>query len=189
MLSSKPESDLEFPSESQRSTDELFTWDEVKEIMDKQIKRRAEYVTSVIQAMREHFGEEALDVAAEAIYQIGYQKGIARSELVADQGEDTDLESLSELIGHKMSRLYLGTTTEVDGDALTVRETYCPLPVYWKSIGMADDEIVRFCKIFDQVDRGMVEGYNSEFTTDLGGAEELALQGYCQMVVRRKTAK
>jgi hypothetical protein len=116
-------------------------------------------------------------------------KGVARSELIRGQGEDNDLESLSKLIGHKMSTLYLGTTTEVDGDQLTVRETYCPLPVYWKSIGMADVEIVRFCKIFDQVDKGMIEGYNSEFTTDLGGAEELALQGYCQMVVRRKPAR
>ena len=177
---------LEFPTESHRSTDELFTWDEVREIMDKQIMRRAEYVTSVILAMRERFGEEALDVAAEAIYQIGYRKGEARAELVGQTGETNDLESLSELIAHKMSQLYLGTTTEVEGDELRVNETYCPLPVYWKSIGMADDEIVRFCKIFDQVDKGMIEGYNPDFIPVLGGAEELASQGYCQMVVRRK---
>jgi hypothetical protein len=177
---------LEFPAESNRSTDETFTWAEVKEIMDKQIMRRAEYVTSVIEAMREHFGEEALEVAAEAIYQIGYQKGVARSELVLSEGRANDLESLSELIAHKMSRLYLGTTTEVSGDELRVKETYCPLPVYWKSIGMPDEEIVRFCKIFDQVDKGMIEGYNRDFITELSGAEELALQGYCQMVVRQK---
>jgi hypothetical protein len=177
---------LDFPSESHRSTDETFTWEEVKEIMDKQIMRRAEYVTSVIQAMRERFGEEALDVAAEAIYQIGYKKGFARSELVLSQGQTNDLESLSELIGHKMSKLYLGTTTEVSGDELRVKETYCPLPVYWKSTGMPDDEIVRFCKIFDQVDKGMIEGYNQDLVTELSGAEELALQGYCQMVVRQK---
>jgi hypothetical protein len=85
-----------------------------------------------------------------------------------------------------MSRLYLGTTAEVSGNELKVKETYCPLPVYWKSIGMPDDEIVRFCKIFDQVDKGMIEGYNRDFTTELSGAEELALQGYCQMVVRQK---
>ena len=177
---------LEFPLESHRSTDETFSWGEVREIMDKQIMRRAEYVTTVIQAMRERFGEEALDVAVEAIYQIGYQKGVARSELVRSQGETNDLESLSELIAHKMSRLYLGTSTEVSGNELKVKETYCPLPVYWKSIGMPDDEIVRFCKIFDQVDKGMIEGYNHDFTTELSGAEELALQGYCQMVVRQK---
>ena len=186
MLSSESESGLEFPSGSHRSTDELFTWDQVKEIMDKQIMRRAEYVTSVILAMRDRFGEEALDVAAEAIYQIGYRKGEARAELVREQGEANDLESLSELIGHKMSRLYLGTTTEVEGDELRVNETYCPLPVYWKSIGMADEEVVRFCRIFDQVDKGMIEGYNPDFIPVLGGAEELASQGYCQMVVQRK---
>jgi hypothetical protein len=186
MAAHEQNSSLEFPSQSHRSTDQSFTWDEVKAIMDKEIKRRAEYVTSVIMAMRERFGEEALDIAAEAIYQIGYKKGKARSELVLEQGEDNDLESLSSLIAHKMSTLYLGTTTEVVGDELTVKETYCPLPVYWKSLGLADEEIVRFCKIFDQVDKGMVEGYNSDFTTDLSGAEELALQGYCQMVVRKK---
>ena len=186
MPSSDPKQLLEFPTESHQSTEETFTWDDVKEIMDKQIKRRAEYVTSVILAMRERFGEEALDVAAQAIYQIGYKKGVDRSELVLAQGEENDLESLSSLIAHKMSRLYLGTTTEVSGNELRVKETYCPLPVYWKSMGMADDEIVRFCKIFDQVDKGMIEGYNGDFTTDLSGAEELAIQGYCQMVVRQK---
>lgn len=186
MVSPEPNQGLEFPSQSHRSTDQTFTWDEVKAIMDKEIKRRAEYVTSVIMAMRERYGEDALDIAAEAIYQIGYEKGKARSELVLEQGEENDLESLSTLIAHKMSTLYLGTTTVVDGDELRVKETYCPLPVYWKSMGMADEEIVRFCKIFDQVDKGMVEGYNDDFTTDLSGAGELALQGYCQMVVREK---
>ena len=185
---SVPESNksLEFPLQSHCSSDETFTWDEVKAIMDKEIKRRAEYVTSVIMAMRSRYGEEALEIAAEAIYQIGYQKGKARSETVLEQGEKNDLESLSELIAHKMSRLYLGTTTEIQQDRLMVKETYCPLPVYWKSIGMPDEDVVRFCKIFDQVDKGMVEGYNSDFTTDLSGAEELALQGFCQMVVRKK---
>lgn len=186
MSSIESKQELTFPAESHHSTDETFAWEEVKEIMDKQIMRRAEYMTSVIQAMRERFGEEALEVAAEAIYQIGYQKGVARSEFVLEQGQSNDLDSLSELIAHKMSRLYLGTTTEVSGNELKVKETYCPLPVYWKSIGMPDDEIVRFCKIFDQVDKGMIEGYNSDFTTELSGAEELAQQGFCQMVVRQK---
>ena len=92
-----------------------------------------------------------------------------------------------ELVAHKMARLYLGTKAEMKLGALTVRETYCPLPVYWKSIGMSDTDTVRYCKIFDQVDKGMVEGYNPLLTADLGGAEELARLGYCQMVVREKT--
>jgi hypothetical protein len=179
-------SELKFPTRSDRSTDKLFTWDEVREILDKQIMRRAEYVTAVVQAMRKRFGEEAYEIASEAIYQIGYRKGQARSAMVQEQGQEIDLESLSELIGHEMSRLYLGNTIEVQQDQLTVRETYCPLPVYWKSIGFSDTEIVRLCRVFDQVDKGMVEGYNPDFTTELGGAEQLALQGYCQMVVRRK---
>jgi hypothetical protein len=180
---------MEFPMHSHRSTDESFTWTEVKAIMDKEIKRRAEYVTAVIIAMRDRFGEEALDIAAEAIYQIGYQKGQARSEQVLEEGQANDLESLSELIAHRMSRLYLGTTTSIEGGQLQVKETYCPLPVYWKSIGMSDEEVVQFCHIFDQVDKGMVEGYNPDLTTDLSGAEELAEKGYCQMVVRPKAGK
>lgn len=184
--SSSP-SELQFPRQSGRKTDDVFTWDEVKAIMDKEIMRRAEYVTNVVQAMRERFGEEALQVAADAIYQIGFRKGKARSQLVQEQGKETDLESLSELVAHKMARLYLGTSAEIHLGKLTVRETYCPLPVYWKSIGMSNGEAVRFCKIFDQVDKGMVEGYNDDFTADLGGAEELATLGYCQMVVRKKS--
>ena len=178
---------LVFPAQSGRSTDDVFTWDEVKAIMDKEIMRRAEYVTGVVEAMRERFGDEALEIAAQAIYQIGYRKGKARSELVQAEGKANDLPSLSELVAHKMARLYLGTTAEMKLGALTVRETYCPLPVYWKSIGMSDAETVRYCKIFDQVDKGMVEGYNPLLTADLGGAEELARLGYCQMVVRERS--
>ena len=148
---------MDFPKQSHRTTDETFTWEEVKAIMDKEIMRRAEYVTAVIQSMRERFGEEALEVAAEAIYQIGYKKGKARSELVIDHGQDNDLESLSEFVAHKMARIYLGTTAEVEGNQMRVSETYCPLPVFWRSIGMSDDEVVRFCKIFDQVD---YQGYH-----------------------------
>lgn len=185
-MTKKSDSILIFPEKSHRNSDQSFTWDEVKTIMDKEIKRRTEYVTAVVLAMQDEFGDKALDVAAKAIYQIGYKKGKARSEAVLEEGRDNDLESLSNLIAHKMSKLYLGTTTNVEGDELTVRETYCPLPVYWQSIGMSDADVVKFCKIFDQVDKGMVEGYNSKYTTDLGGAEELALTGFCQMVVRKK---
>jgi hypothetical protein len=186
MTSKQQPVELHFPTKSDQSTDETFTWSEVKEIMDKQIMRRAEYVTAVVEAMKERFGEEAYDVAARAIYQIGYTKGKTRAELVRGQGQENDLESLSELIAHKMARLYLGTKTEIIDNELKVRETYCPLPVYWKSLGFSDTEIIRYCRIFDQVDKGMVEGYNPELNTELGGAEQLAAQGYCQMVVRRE---
>lgn len=186
MISKPQPAELDFPTDSNLTTDKTFSWDEVKEIMDKQIMRRAEYVTAVIEAMRERFGEVAYDVAARAIYQIGHTKGKSRAELVRRQGQENDLENLSELIGHEMARLYLGTKTELGDDELLVRETYCPLPVYWKSIGFSDLEIVRFCKIFDQVDKGMAEGYNSDFSTELGGAEQLAKKGYCQMIIRRK---
>jgi hypothetical protein len=189
MSETKGASSLQFPRQSHQASDQTFTWDEVKAIMDKEIMRRAEYVTNIVLAMKERFGEEALDVAADAIYQIGHRKGKARSELVQGQGKQTDLASLSELIAHKMARLYLGTTTEMKMGELTVRETYCPLPVYWKSAGMSDADTVRFCKIFDQVDKGMVEGYNPAFEAELGGAEGLARLGYCQMIVRHKQPK
>lgn len=179
-------STLQFPTRSHRSTDAVFTWDEVKAIMDKEIKRRAEYVTTIVLAMRERFGDEAYDIAAQAIYQIGYRKGQARSALVQAQGQTNDLESLAALIAHQTAQLYLGTTAELKAGELTVCETYCPLPVYWQSIGLSDTETVRFCRIFDQVDKGMVEGYNGNFTAELGGAEELASKGFCHMLVRRR---
>jgi ribonucleotide reductase alpha subunit len=179
-------STMDFPEKSDRNTEKLYAWDEVRQMLDKQIKRRAEYVTAVIEAMVERFGEEAYDVASQAIYQIGYRKGKARSEYVREQGEEPSLQNLAELIAHEMSRLYLGTTTEVGSDELVVRETYCPLPAYWKSAGLSDSQIVRYCRIFDQVDKGMIEGYNDQFEPKLGGAEQLAAQGYCQMVVLKK---
>ena len=186
MTETDAEFKMEFPTQSHTSSDETFTWEEVRAIMDKEIKRRGEYVTAIVLAMKERYGEEALDVAARAIYQIGYKKGKARSEMVREQGREPDLESLSELVAHRMAKLYLGTEVQVEAQRMTATETYCPLPAFWKSIGFPDDEVLRFCRMFDQVDKGMVEGYNGDYTTDLGGAAELAQRGYCQMIVRKK---
>jgi hypothetical protein len=189
MASEEGGTGLHFPERSQVTSDETFTWEEVRGIMDKEIKRRAEYVTAVVQAMRERYGDEVLDIAGQAIYQIGYRKGTARAEMARGQGQQNDLHSLSELVAHRTARLYLGTTVEVEAERMTSTETYCPMPAYWKSIGFSDTEVRRFCWMFDQVDRGMVEGYNPEFTADLGGAEQLAQHGYCQMIVRKKQAE
>jgi hypothetical protein len=180
---------MHFPERSHVNSDETFTWEEVRAIMDKEIKRRGEYVTAIVQAMRDRFGDGVLDIAGQAIYQIGYQKGKARSEMARGQGQQNDLQSLSELVAHRTAKLYLGTRVEVEAERMTSTETYCPMPAYWKSIGFTDTEVRRFCWMFDQVDRGMVEGYNPEFTADLGGAEQLAQHGYCQMIVRKKQAE
>lgn len=189
MATAEGRSEMRFPDRSHVTSDEMFSWEEVRAIMDKEIKRRGEYVTAIVQAMREHFGDGAFDIAVRAIYQIGYNKGKARSELMRQQGRPTDLHSLSELVAHRTAKLYLGTTVEVEPDRMTSTETYCPMPAYWKSIGLEDIEVRRFCWMFDQVDRGMVEGYNPDYTADLGGAEQLAQHGYCQMIVRKKDAE
>lgn len=189
MAGEEGESGMHFPERSHVTSDETFTWEEVRAIMDKEIKRRGEYVTAIVQAMRDRFGDGVLDIADRAIYQIGFQKGKTRSETAREQGQQNDLQSLSELVAHRTAKLYLGTKVEVEEERMTSSETYCPLPAYWKSIGFTDTEVRRFCWMFDQVDRGMVEGYNPEFTADLGGAEQLAQHGYCQMIVRKKQAE
>jgi hypothetical protein len=189
MASEEGGSGLHFPERSHVTSDETFTWEEVRAIMDKEIKRRGEYVTAVVQAMRERFGDEALEIASRAIYQIGFEKGKARSELMRQEGRANDLQSLAELVAHRTAKLYLGTKVAVEPERMTSTETYCPLPAYWKSIGFTDIEVRRFCWMFDQVDQGMVEGYNPDYTADLGGAEQLAEHGYCQMIVRKKQAE
>jgi hypothetical protein len=49
---------------------------------------------------------------------------------------------------------------------------------------MSDPDTVRFCRIFDQFDTGMVDGYNPAFEAELGGAEGLATLGHCQTRLR-----
>jgi hypothetical protein len=70
---------------------------------------------------------------------------------------------------------------------MTVTEDYCPLPRKWKEMGLADDQIVSFCILFDQVDKGMVEGYNLAYVACLSGCRDLAETGRCRMVIRRNT--
>lgn len=177
---------MEFPTQSDAITDDVFTWPEVKALLDKEHTRRAEYVTRILMALRERFGDEVIEIARKTIYQIGYEKGQARAALVTQQGDDKDLTSLANLVAHKISRLYYGTTTRVNGDELTVRETYCPLPRKWQEMGLPDHQVVELCLLFDQVDRGMVEGYNSDFVAELSGCKSVAEAGFCQMTVRKR---
>ncbi len=178
--------EMEFPAQSDATTDALFTWPEVKTLLDKEHTRRAEYVTRILMALRERFGEEVMDIARKTIYQMGYEKGRARAAHVTQQGDGRDLVSLANLVAHRISRLYYGTTARVSGEELTMRETYCPLPRKWQEMGLPDDQVIELCLLFDQVDRGMVEGYNSDFVTELSGCEKLSEVGFCQMTVRKK---
>ncbi len=182
-------SQMLFPTQSDAATDALFTWAEVKALLDKEHTRRAEYVTRILMALRERFGDEVLVVARQTIYRLGYEKGQARAAQTTRQGGEKDLASLANLIAHKISRLYYGTTTRVEGDALTVRETFCPLPKKWQEMGFSDDEVVQLCLLFDQVDCGMVEGYDPSLAAEVTGCRSLAELGYCQMVVKKKSEK
>jgi hypothetical protein len=179
-------STLEFPTDSGKTTGELFTWQEVKALLDKETMRRAEYVSRLLLALKEHFGDEVMHIARQVIYDMGYEKGQLRARMVAEQGEEKSLESLADLVAHKIARLYYGTTPLLSEDQLVIRETYCALPLKWKDMGMPDDQLVEFCLLFDQIDRGMVEGYNPDFAAELTGCRSLAERGYCQMVVRKR---
>lgn len=179
-------STMEFPEKSQRTTDEKFTWDEVKALLDKEFMRRGEYVARILTALKEKFGDEVFDIAKKVIYDIGYKKGKARAEKVKANNEEPTLEKLSKLIDHKISHLYFGTTPELIEGKLTIREYYCPLPRKWKEMGFSDEEIVNFCLIFDQVDRGMAEGYNENFKAELSGCKSLSEKGCCQTIISKK---
>jgi len=186
MTEKYPQSTMTFPDRSHRSTDKLFTWDEVRALMDKETMRRAEYVARILEALREEYGDQVLSIAKKAIYKIGYEKGDKRAKLVEEQGKTNDLDSLANLVSHDMSQLYLGNEVEVGENRMVVRETYCPLPRKWKEMGFPDDQIVNYCLLFDQVDKGMVEGYNPKFEAMLSGCKDLARIGFCQMVVQIK---
>jgi hypothetical protein len=179
-------STMEFPERSHSTTDKLFTWDEVRALLDKESMRRAEYLARILESLRKHYGDQVLEIASRVIYDLGYEKGQARARLVQQAGDETDLPSLAKLVSHDMARLYLGNSADVTADPMLIRETYCPLPRKWREIGMDDETIVAYCHLFDQVDKGMVEGYNPSFEAALSGCTGLAQNGFCQMVVRKK---
>lgn len=186
MSNQRNPSTLTFPENSQKTTDKQFTWEEVRALLDKESMRRAEYIATILEALKEKYGEEVMTIAAKAIYNIGYEKGKMRAELVKESKKENDLPSLAKLVSHEMAQLYLGNSVEVGEDQMTVRETYCPLPRRWKEMMLDDEEIIGYCRLFDQVDRGMAEGYNPEFVAELSGCWKLAETGFCQMVIRRK---
>jgi hypothetical protein len=186
MLTTDNKSTMSFPERSKCTTEQVFTWDEVRELLDKEVMRRAEYIARILETLQEKFGAEVLEIAAKVIYDIGYEKGEMRARLVNEKGQDNDLTCLAQLISHKMSQLYLGNSVEIDGIGLSVREDYCPLPRKWKQMGLPDAKIISYCLLFDQVDKGMVEGFNHEFEAELSGCKGLAENGFCEMIIRAK---
>ncbi len=177
---------MQIPDKSTSTTDKLFTWDEVRQLLDKESMRRAEYISRILEALREKYGDEVIDIAARVIYDLGHEKGVLRARLMQEKGQPNDLPNLANLISHEIARLYLGNTVDVSEDELVVRENYCPLIKKWNDMGLPDDKIVAYCALFDQVDKGMVEGYNPDFVADLTGCLGLANKGYCGMVVRMR---
>ena len=186
MATSNNEMEMEFPERSKNTTDRLFTWEEVRGFLDKETTRRSEYIARILDALSDRFGEEVMDIAAKVIYNIGYEKGVMRSKMVKEDNQQNDLPSLANLISHTTAQLYLGNQVEMRKDTMIIEEDYCPHPKKWKEMGFPLDKIVRYCLLFDQVDKGMIEGYNENFEAELTGCMNLGRNGVCQMLVRKK---
>ena len=185
----KPNNEMEFPARSANTTDRLFTWEEVRGFLDKETTRRSEYIARILEALREKFGEEVMDIAGKAIYNIGYEKGLMRARMVKESQQENDLSSLARLISHTTAKLYLGNQVEVNNDSMIVTEDYCPHPKKWQEMGLPLDKIVKYCLLFDQVDKGMIEGYTEKFEAELSGCWTPGKNGVCQMYVRNKRSE
>lgn len=181
--------EMEFPARSASTTDQMFTWEEVRGFLDKETTRRSEYIARILEALRARFGDEVMEIASKAIYNIGYEKGAMRAKLVKEKQQANDLESLSKLISHTTAKLYLGNKVEVQDDRMVVTEDYCPHPKKWREMGFPLSKIVEYCLLFDQVDKGMIEGYNGNFEAELTGCWNLGRTGVCQMYVKCKEAR
>jgi hypothetical protein len=177
---------MEFPENSKVSTEKQFTWDEVRTLLDKEAMRRAEYIARLLLRLSSLYGEEVFEIAKREIYQIGFEKGQGRAKSLIKEGRENNLSNLAGLVSHEIAQLYLGNSVTVDDERMTVIENYCPLPRKWKEMGLDDGQIIELCLIFDQVDKGMVEGYNNSFEASLTGCHGLHEKGLCQMVICRK---
>jgi hypothetical protein len=56
-------------------------------------------------------------------------------------------------------------------------------------MGFSPEKIVKYCLLFDQVDKGMIEGYNKDFVAELNGCKNLGQKGVCQMFVHKKRSE
>ena len=179
----------EYPRQSKNTTERQFSWDEVRALLDKEAMRRAEYIVRILEALQAKFGDEVMAIASKVIYELGFEKGTKRAQLMEQNGQPNDMPNLAKLVSHEIAQIYLGNSAVVNGDELIIREDYCPLIVKWNDMGFPDEKIVNYCTLFDQVDKGMVEGYNNDFRAELTGCAGLKGKGYCGMLVRRKSQK
>jgi len=174
---------MEFPERSKKTTDDTFTWDEVRKYLDEGYMDRAKYVARILLALSQKYGDEVFDVAKETIYEIGYEKGQEHAATT----EEKSLEHLLKFYSDKVHGLYFGYFAELSGDKIVRRTDHCPMPRQWKQMGMTDDEIVLFCSIFDYLRPGIVEGYGEQYSCENTGCRTLAEKGYCQMIITKKS--
>ncbi len=176
-----------YPRQSKNTTVRQFSWDEVRSLLDKEAMRRAEYIARILEALQAKFGDEVMAIASKVIYDLGFEKGSIRAQLMEQNGQPNDMTNLANLVSHEIAQIYLGNSAVVNGEELIIQEDYCPLIVKWSDMGFPEEKIVNYCTLFDQVDKGMVEGYNNDFRAELTGCAGLTGKGYCGMLVRRKS--
>ncbi len=173
---------MEFPAKSSHTTHKTFTFEELRAVLDRMNFSRAESVTMIVMRMRERFGEEAVEVAKQAIYDIGYKAGQAMAANAKDKELGTFLDGF---LGDEIEQLYWGWTLEQKSDqAIVGHVEHCPLPRKWKQMGLSDQQMIELCGIFDYVDKGITAGFNEALEIENSGVSTLSSAGYCRMAMR-----
>jgi len=171
-----------FPEKSKKTTDETFTFEEIRGLMDGLIFGRAEYVAELLISLKKRFGDEVFEIAKKTIYDIGYKRG----QLIPPGAKGKDLASfLTGLAGSKFDKLYWGLTIDEQTDeSITCHVEHCPLPRKWKQMGLSNDEMVEMCTIFDYIDKGLAAGYHEDIEMENTGVKTLGTEGYCRLTIR-----
>ncbi len=174
---------LNFPKKSGQETEEKFSLDEIREEMDRAIMARGEFLAEILLRLKKIYGQNVVDVAREAIYDIGYRKG----KKIASRVTENTIENFSKEFSSRLDGLYWGFFAEKKGDSLDTYVEYCPLSRKWEEMGLSDDQIVELCDMSDAIDKGVIDGYNDKYTAENSGCRTLAETGCCRMMVVRKS--
>ena len=182
MTKSNEHHTLRFPKKSRQDTDLRFTLDEIREEMDRAIMARGEFLAEILLRLKKIYGDNVINVATEAIYDIGYRKG----KKIASRVPENTLENFPKEFSNRLDGLYWGFFAEKKGDTLDTYLEYCPLSRKWEEMGLSDAQIIELCTMSDTIDKGVIDGYNDKYTAVNSGCRTLAETGCCRMLIKHK---
>lgn len=138
--------------------DQVFTRDEVRDIVDKMARTLALLYHFISSEVVAEFGEQGEEAVRRAIQQYGDARGKKIREEVLARGLPLTVENLSRFYDLPLPLAWVSEKLRTEENCLEKKVTYCPFAAQWQALGSE-----KLGLIYCEQDLCMRKGYNPDF--------------------------